>query len=132
MVSELIKAYSGNLVELRDLANKANKGRKGIKVGCHANLLDASRLTKKCWDNLIEAAIMNSWNHAGCLPTDLPGDEILDGFHGFMGADDIDVDEETEHIIVVRYIPIELLKFYFKNIFINFFLNMLFHSAIEC
>ena len=50
---------------------------------------------------------MNCWNHAGCLSTDLPGDEILDGFHGFMGADDIDVDEETEHIKLVRYIPIE-------------------------
>ena len=109
MVSELIKAYSGNLIELRDKANKAKKGRKGIKVGCHANLLDASRLTKRCWDNLSEATIVNCWNHADCLPSDLPGDDILDGFHGFPGSeiDDIDVDEETEHIILVCFISIK-------------------------
>lgn len=75
MVSALVKAYSGNLETLREMANKAKKGRKGIKVGCSANLLDASRLTSKCWDRLTPEAIVNCWNHSKCLPDELPGDE---------------------------------------------------------
>ncbi len=75
MVSALVKAYSGNLETLREMANKAKKGRKGIKVGCSANLLDASRLTAKCWDRLTREAIVNCWNHSKCLPEKLPGDD---------------------------------------------------------
>ena len=84
MVSALLKAYSGNLETLREMANKAKKGRKGLKVGCSANLLDASRLTSKCWNRLTREAIVNCWNHSKCLPDELPDDEeepLVDLFH---------------------------------------------------
>ena len=110
MVSDLVKAYSGNLVELRDNANKAKKGRKGLKVGCSANLLDASRLTSRCWDRITEETIVNCWRHADCLPPQLPADELEILSVLINQVEEIDVDNQTAQPLLVRclYITIYL------------------------
>lgn len=68
MVSKLVHTYSGNLEQLRERANQAKSGRKGLKFGCKANILDCAHLLKKSWDSLLPTAIENCWRHSKCLP----------------------------------------------------------------
>jgi len=69
MVTALVKAYSGDVEKLIEEAKKAKQGRKGLKVGCNAHVLDAAILVKKCWDTLAPSVIQNCWSHSKCLPS---------------------------------------------------------------
>ena len=67
LLRESVEAYS-KIVELRVQANKLKKGRKGLKVGCQATILDASNILSKCWNELEPATIIGCWIHSKCLP----------------------------------------------------------------
>ena len=45
-----------------------SKGRKGLKYGCPAHVLDAAEIFKGCWDRLDPLAVASCWARAKCLP----------------------------------------------------------------
>ena len=57
---------------------QAKQGRKGLQFGQSANVLDAGRIIKKCWDALEENTISACFIHARCLPH-LPSEINKDG-----------------------------------------------------
>ena len=48
-----MEAYD-NIVELQSQASQQKQGRKGLKHGCAANVLDATTILKQCWDALCQ------------------------------------------------------------------------------
>ena len=71
LLRESVEAY-GNIVELSVQAEKLKKGRKGLKVGCQATILDASNILSKCWQEFESATIIGCWIHSKCLSHTLP------------------------------------------------------------
>lgn len=54
--------------ELQVLAKDVSAGRKGLKYGCPAHVLDAAEIFKSCWNNLEPSAVASCWTRARCLP----------------------------------------------------------------
>jgi DDE superfamily endonuclease/Tc5 transposase DNA-binding domain len=53
--------------ELQTLAAKQKQGKRGLKYGCPATVLDACQIIKLCWDNLSESSIAGCWARAACI-----------------------------------------------------------------
>ena len=68
MVRKLALAYSGDAEKLAAAAKSAQSGRKGLRYGCPATVLDAAQLAKQCWDGMLPSGIANCFRHAHCLP----------------------------------------------------------------
>ena len=109
MVSDLVTAYSGSVADLQEKAKSAKKGQKGIKLGCNANLLDASRITYKCWDRLTSETIVNCWNHSKILPAHFPADK-LDSDGSVVASSSSDVSTQiNKHLQVPGILVIFLI-----------------------
>ena len=54
--------------ELAEEASLAKRGRKGLRYGCPATVLDACQLIKKSWDTVTAETVSNCWRHAKILP----------------------------------------------------------------
>ena len=67
MLFELIKAYA-NYEQLQNKAIFVTNGKKGLKYGLDAHLLDAANLFNLCWQELKESAIIGCWIRSNCLP----------------------------------------------------------------
>ena len=75
MIRKLVEALSaGDAEELA--AAKVAGGRKGLRHGCPATVLEAARLIKHCWESMAPSETANSFRHARCIPNsaqkDLP------------------------------------------------------------
>jgi hypothetical protein len=66
MLSKFIEAYE-DIERMQQLASQAKKGRKGLNLGCPANILDAGQIIRQSWDNLSASTILNCWRHSKCL-----------------------------------------------------------------
>nr|CAH0108968.1 unnamed protein product [Daphnia galeata] len=66
MLSKFIEAYE-DIEHMQQLASQAKKGRKGLNLGCPANILDAGQIIRQSWDNLSASTILNCWRHSKCL-----------------------------------------------------------------
>lgn len=102
MVSKLVKPYSGDIEELGRLAGTTKQGRKGIRLGCKANILDAMGLIKKSYDALYSEAINNCWKHANCLPEEPMA--TVESMH-------CDINENTIHSSLDSVAELQLVHF---------------------
>lgn len=66
MLSKSIEAYE-DIERMQQLDSQAKKGRKGLNLGCPANILDAGQIIRQSWDNLSASTILNCWRHSKCL-----------------------------------------------------------------
>ncbi len=66
MLLKFIEAYE-DIERMQQSASQAKKGRKGLNLGCPANILDAGQIIRYSWDNLSESTILNCWRHSKCL-----------------------------------------------------------------
>ena len=53
--------------ELQALAAKQKQGKRGLKYGCPATVLDACQIIKLCWESLSESSIAGCWSRAACI-----------------------------------------------------------------
>lgn len=67
MITKLVEAYAQG-ENIQEEARNAKRGRKGLRYGCSATLLDAGNIVKMCWDSMLPSSIAGCWRHSNCLP----------------------------------------------------------------
>lgn len=50
------------------LVKYVSAGRKGLKCGCPAHLLNVAKILKSCWDSLKPSAVVSCWTRARFVP----------------------------------------------------------------
>ena len=50
------------------LVNDVSAGRKGLKYGCPAHVLNVAKIFQNCWDSLKPSAVVSCWTRAQFVP----------------------------------------------------------------
>lgn len=109
MLAKMVAA-SDNYEELQRIAQTAGNGRRGLKYGCPAHVMDAAILIDECWKELPETTITGCWRRAKCLPEFESPAAISDNEN--QSLEDLERNAQDAAVEICQLIAGKLLDFF--------------------
>ena len=91
MLKKLLNCID-NYNELAAMANRVGNGRKGLRFGHKAHVLDAALIVRESWDELQAESIAACWSHSRCLPV-LHHSDVTSSRNGYRQIESATISE---------------------------------------